>query len=332
LSVCKNAINKKYLIFINLIIFVYIDQRYYKTITKILNVINIYLWLYYILLKMKFVLILLFSLLISTCVCGQQKEFEPSGETFAVIYTNFHRGISGNALDEAAFELDRGYLGYAYTFTPELYAKINLDVGSPDDLSPFSKIRRYAYFKNAYLRYSKKQLSVEFGLISLKQFKLQENIWGKRYLKKNLADEYRLGSSFAGGVIANSIFLNSRKGVLLEVTDTEHDSFSQWKNKNLEIKNNLFFNVAASDNGRIFRLTGFFNSEMANEWENYFYSADNTIENPGIDSENGDFVPKEKISGLMSEYPSSWFQKVDFKGAFGEDNWTEGWTLLSEEN
>lgn len=131
---------------------------------------------------------------------SQVNEFTPSGKPFATIYANFHKGITGSARDEAAFELVRGYIGYEYYFSPEFYAKINVDVGSPDDLSPLSKIRRYAYFKNAFVRYSKNNLEIEFGLINLKQFKLQEDIWERRYLMKTIADEHRLGSSADLGV------------------------------------------------------------------------------------------------------------------------------------
>jgi len=133
--------------------------------------------------------------LIGITTFSQEEKFEPSGKAFATIFANFHNGFSGEAVDEAAFELVRGYLGYEYTFSPQFYAKINLDVGSPNDLSPYSKLRRYAYFKNAYLRFSHNKLQVEFGLIGLKQFKLQEKIWERRYLMKSLADEYKLGSS-----------------------------------------------------------------------------------------------------------------------------------------
>ncbi|HDR50399.1 MAG TPA: hypothetical protein ENN90_02095, partial [Mariniphaga anaerophila] len=120
---------------------------------------------------MRAKLLISFLLFFSIRVFSQE-TFEPSGKPFATLYANFHRGFTGSAVDEAAFELVRGYLGYEYFFSPEFYAKINLDVGSLDDLSPISRIRRYAYFKNAFLRYSQKQLQIEFGLISLKQFKL----------------------------------------------------------------------------------------------------------------------------------------------------------------
>lgn len=149
---------------------------------------------------MKFKNLSFFLLLLPQFLFSQESGFVPAGKPFATIYANFHRGFTGSATDEAAFELERGYIGYEYNFSPEFYAKINVDVGSPDDLSPLSKIRRYAYFKNAYLQYSQQKLQIEFGLISLKQFKLQEDIWERRYLMKTIADEHRLGSSADLGV------------------------------------------------------------------------------------------------------------------------------------
>ena len=146
-------------------------------------------------LRMKINILISLFLLLTIRGIAQSEKFEPSGNAFATIYANFHQGITGAAVDEAAFELVRGYIGYEYTFSPEFYAKVNVDVGSPNDLSPYSKLRRYAYFKNAFLRYSHSRFEVEFGLIGLKQFKLQEKIWERRYLMKTLADEYKLGSS-----------------------------------------------------------------------------------------------------------------------------------------
>jgi hypothetical protein len=144
---------------------------------------------------MKLRYLVLVLIMFSGSLFAQENEFVPSGKPFATIFANFHMGITGTAKDESAFELARGYIGYEYNFSPEFYAKINVDVGSPNDLSPYSKARRYAYFKNAYLRYTQKKFEVEFGLIDMKQFKLQEGIWERRYLMKSFADEYQLGQS-----------------------------------------------------------------------------------------------------------------------------------------
>jgi hypothetical protein len=135
---------------------------------------------------------------------------------------------------------------------------------------------------------------------------------------------------FAGGVIANSILINDPNGILLEVTDGANDSFSQWKNGKLDIRNNLFYNVAGLDNDPVFKLKGVYTPAMENEWAAWFAAAGNETGNPGIDPENQNFIPNPKITGNLSEYPNSWFQRVGFKGAFGEDNWIEGWTLLWE--
>ena len=145
---------------------------------------------------------LLFSLasLFTLPVWSQKSDLEPGGKSFGTIFANYHQGISAVSKKDAAFELVRGYIGYEYVFSSEWYAKINIDIGSPNDLSPFAKQRRYAYFKNAFLKYTTKELEVEFGLIGLKQFKLQEDIWERRYLMKTLADEYKLGSSADLGI------------------------------------------------------------------------------------------------------------------------------------
>ncbi len=134
----------------------------------------------------------------------------------------------------------------------------------------------------------------------------------------------------AGGVIANSVFLNKTKGIFLEVTDKQHDSYNQWKNGNIAVKNNLFYQVANSTAGSIFELSGFYTDDLKNEWTNNFNISKNEIQDPEIDLSSNNFVPANKITGDLMEYQSPWFQIVDFKGAFGESNWIEGWTLLSE--
>ncbi len=135
----------------------------------------------------------------------------------------------------------------------------------------------------------------------------------------------------AGGVVANSIFMNKDKGIALEVTDQEHDSYNQWKKGKLDIQNNVFYQVANSTPESIFKLNGIYTPEMANEWVASFNTSKNEIRDPAIDPESGSFVPNEKVKGEIFDYPLPWFQIVDFKGAFGEDDWIQGWTLLASQ-
>lgn len=146
---------------------------------------------------MKYFVFALFVQIFSVSLLkGQEvKKFEPHGKGSGVIFANFHKGITEVSSDESAFELVRAYLGYEHFISPEYSARITLDIGSPDDISPFSRIRRYAYFKYAYGQYAKNNLVVDFGLIGTQQFKLQEKLWERRYMKKAFADEYKFGPS-----------------------------------------------------------------------------------------------------------------------------------------
>lgn len=135
--------------------------------------------------------------------------------------------------------------------------------------------------------------------------------------------------SNAGGVLANSVIMNKSQGVLLEVTDNHNDSYYQWQQGNLVVKHNVFYDVASSTSESIFRLTGIYTVSQENEWANNFNISENEVSDPKIDFEVGNFVPETKIQGDLYEYPVSWFQIVNFKGAFGESNWIEGWTLLA---
>ncbi|MGE0020172.1 MAG: hypothetical protein AB7S72_10940 [Draconibacterium sp.] len=136
--------------------------------------------------------------------------------------------------------------------------------------------------------------------------------------------------NYAGGNIANSVIINNNHGILLEVTDAQHDSYAQWLQGKLEVKNNVFYDVASSTPATVFSLTGFYSTDQQTLWSNSFVTSKNEFTNPNMDWKNGDYLPNPKLQGNMAEYPDSWFQVVNFKGAFGESNWIEGWTLLAE--
>jgi hypothetical protein len=97
-------------------------------------------------------------------------------------------------------------------------------------LSDYAKARRYAYFKNAFLQYTHNRLEVEFGLISMKQFKLQEDIWERRYLMKTVADEYQLGSSADLGVNFNYAFT---KNISADFTIMNGEGYSNIQTDNI---------------------------------------------------------------------------------------------------
>ncbi|MCB0644669.1 MAG: carboxypeptidase regulatory-like domain-containing protein, partial [Phaeodactylibacter sp.] len=54
----------------------------------------------------------------------------------------------------------------------------------------------------------------------------------------------------AGGSYLNSIFVGYGRGIDIEdLLDSDQDSYKQWEDGNLNIENNIFFNIGAGDKG-----------------------------------------------------------------------------------
>lgn len=133
--------------------------------------------------------LLLLALIIDTY--SQESVHQISrGTVSGRIYSNFNYGINAPTRS-TAFELTRAYFGYEMQISQHFSAEVKLDVGSPDDLSEFSRLRRYAYFKNAGVTYQHGALTAWGGLFDMQQFKVQEKFWGYRYLYRSNMDECR---------------------------------------------------------------------------------------------------------------------------------------------
>jgi len=117
-----------------------------------------------------------------------------SGKLSARIYGDFKTSLNSNS-SATAFEITRVYFGYSRAITRYLSGEVKLDIGSPEDESQYSLIRRYAYFKTAALTYERKKYTVWLGLFDMLQFKEQEKFWDRRYIYKSYMDEYKFGSS-----------------------------------------------------------------------------------------------------------------------------------------
>lgn len=123
---------------------------------------------------------------------GDDVAFKAHGKPILKVFTNFHTSLTED-IDESGFEIRRAYFGYKYYLTPNYEISVKLDIGSPNDVSEYSLARRFAYFKNAYLKYTWKNLSTQFGIIDVNQFVAQEKYWAHRYIEKSFMDEFRFG-------------------------------------------------------------------------------------------------------------------------------------------
>ncbi|OQX81736.1 MAG: hypothetical protein B6D61_00285 [Bacteroidetes bacterium 4484_249] len=133
----------------------------------------------------------------------------------------------------------------------------------------------------------------------------------------------------AGGHYLNSIFTEQAKGIDIENLIEDQDTYKQFQDGNLTTENNVFWNVADNTAEGIFKISG----PGANEADSltavqafaaYFEDAANTVANPGISKDNP--VPSNAQTDNLAPYNDNWFEAVNYKGAFGSENWAEGWT------
>jgi hypothetical protein len=137
---------------------------------------------------------------------------------------------------------------------------------------------------------------------------------------------------FGGGMIHNSIILNPSNGVALRYSDNPGDSWSLFESGRLTLKSNILYPDAdqvnpyftASDLGEDLSLQNQILADSALSWLTSF-------EDPGISDLDGyTLLPPTTEFDNMADFESDWFEKVSYKGAFGSNNWIEGWTLLYE--
>jgi len=131
---------------------------------------------------------------------NEEKRY--TAEPIALVFTNIYSGINKGE-NPTAIEIQRAYFGYDIQMQNGFSSKIVVDIGSPDNTSAYSLLKRYAYFKSAYLQYEQGKMNVKFGIIPMQLFKVQEKIWGHRYIEKSAADKYKFGTSSDLGISLN---------------------------------------------------------------------------------------------------------------------------------
>ncbi len=190
---------------------------------------------------------------------GEAKDFEPSGEVFGKIFTNFNTSLSGPD-QQTAFEVRRAYLGYEYKISKEFSAEVKIDIGSPNDASQYSLLRRFGYFKTAMVQYTPFDfLQVTFGLQDATQFKLQDKFWKRRYINESLMGAYKYGSSADIG---------AKVAYLTDLVDVDFALFNGEGYSSLQNDNTFKAALGATFrplDGLITRLYGDFSSKQVNQ-------------------------------------------------------------------
>ena len=106
---------------------------------------------------------------------------EITGKPMAEIFTDFHYNINDTS-KTTGFGLERAYLGYNFLAENNFSALVIINIGTPDELSSGSVHRRYAYFREASVCWTKDNLKIFFGITGTRLFDFQQKFWGKRYI------------------------------------------------------------------------------------------------------------------------------------------------------
>ncbi|MEN8157416.1 MAG: hypothetical protein ABFS10_10725 [Bacteroidota bacterium] len=141
-------------------------------------------------LKILFSTVSIIALSVFSFSQSTDTEFQPAGKAFIKVFTNYHSTWTDGEANKV-FEIQRAYFGYKYQLSEHFSGKLTLDVGDPS----FGDLEMTAYLKHAYAQYKKRRLTARLGMIGLTQFKMQEVMWGGRYLYKSFMDEHKFGPS-----------------------------------------------------------------------------------------------------------------------------------------
>jgi len=131
----------------------------------------------------------------------------------------------------------------------------------------------------------------------------------------------------AGGFYYNSIFVNCESGIDIEFLTSGSDSYKQYEDGNLKIENNVFYNIAGQADAsqpNSFLSAGADGGATQDDVLAPYFTAHNTVVNPGVSRTNP--IPTNPQTAGQT-YDDTWYDTVEYAGAFGTSNWASGWTL-----
>ncbi len=140
----------------------------------------------------------------------------------------------------------------------------------------------------------------------------------------------------SAGTIFNSLFLHQKQGIYIEYSGDQLDSYQQFLDGHIRILNNVFYMVG---NNSALQILGVYSNNITDITEQdatvdpHLENAGNLLDDPQINY-NPQFItemnlfPEINNLGELHISDNSWFEQVSFKGAFGENNWLKGWSLL----
>nr|MDA3881356.1 hypothetical protein [Prolixibacteraceae bacterium] len=138
----------------------------------------------------------------------------------------------------------------------------------------------------------------------------------------------------AGGIIANSIFINQKEGMKIEYSSVRNNSFTQWEDDILQVKNCIFYNINGNSTENFFSIYALNNEDVIDEqllMDDYFTDAENRFVNPGFEQDETSISLISDNAELFTNYAplpgNDFFETANYIGAFDNYNWVGEWTL-----
>ncbi len=136
--------------------------------------------------------------------------------------------------------------------------------------------------------------------------------------------------SYGAASIKNSLFINPGTGIAVSHSGITGDTYQLFENGLLTFENNLFYPGSSEDSliycydeaGNDFTAENSILNDSLDQWKNGY---DNPL---GYTGEGTPLLPLYAEFDNLATYSSSWYEQVTYKGAFGSENWIEGWSLL----
>lgn len=142
--------------------------------------------------RLRHFILLSFSILFSIISFAQSDSiaFKPSGKVFGTSFLDYSSGLNSTT-NTSGFDITRALLGYKYKFTQNIEATISIDGAAGRSANDKLEV----HVRNAFVSWSDHGLKLDVGLITLKQFSLQQQMWGHRYALQSQQDLAGMGHS-----------------------------------------------------------------------------------------------------------------------------------------
>jgi hypothetical protein len=283
----------------------------------------------------KFLLIHITLFVFSGFIYSQVQE--GTGKPIMEIITDFHLDLNDTA-KTTGFGISRAYFGYNYLPGNNFSCKIILNIGTPEDLPRPAAPRRYAFFREASVTYSKDKIKVSFGIVTTKHFIYLQQFWGKRFIATEFEVRNKYGYIADLGVVLDYKFNDKLSG---DVAVTNGEGYSE-----IQLDNGV---QAAA--GLTFKPTKYFSFRFYNDLNNnngvlqYTLSSFGGVDNKWINvgasvhyKTNLDKVEGHDGWGISAtgsvKLPRSYeiFSRYDFSGSVTAEGEADPWNYMKDGN